>query len=126
MDKVVHFEIPADDVRRANKFYTSVFGWKISKAPVDMEYYMVHTVETNKKGMPQEPGAINGGLMKRMAGEQPVIVINVKSLKDALKKIKDAGGNIVMKEQKVGDFGLYARVTDTEGNIIGVWQDLKK
>ncbi|HLM21427.1 MAG TPA: VOC family protein, partial [Propionibacteriaceae bacterium] len=29
MRKVVHFEIPADDVDRAKKFYGSVFGWEL-------------------------------------------------------------------------------------------------
>jgi len=29
MDKVVHFEIPADDVDRAKDFYGSVFGWQL-------------------------------------------------------------------------------------------------
>jgi len=25
---------------------------------------------------------------------------------------------------KIGEFGLYARVSDTEGNVIGIWQTL--
>jgi len=28
MDKVVHFEIPVEELERAQKFYKSVFGWK--------------------------------------------------------------------------------------------------
>jgi predicted enzyme related to lactoylglutathione lyase len=28
---IVHFEIPADDVERARKFYSTLFGWKIEK-----------------------------------------------------------------------------------------------
>jgi predicted enzyme related to lactoylglutathione lyase len=31
---VVHFEIPADDIDRARKFYTALFGWKIEKSVV--------------------------------------------------------------------------------------------
>ena len=30
-DPIVHFEIPADDVERAQKFYTEAFGWDIKK-----------------------------------------------------------------------------------------------
>jgi len=30
MDPVFHFEIPAGDMKRAKKFYESVFGWIIS------------------------------------------------------------------------------------------------
>jgi len=30
----VHFEIPADDVERPRKFYSTLFGWKIEKIKV--------------------------------------------------------------------------------------------
>jgi Glyoxalase/Bleomycin resistance protein/Dioxygenase superfamily. len=29
MDSVFHFELPAQDMERANKFYEKVFGWDI-------------------------------------------------------------------------------------------------
>ena len=125
MDKVVHFEIPADDVRRAQKFYQSLFGWKIDAVP-DMPYWMVKTVETDQKNMPKEAGAINGGLFERQSGEGPVIVINVPNLEAYLKKVEKAGGKIAMPKQQVGDMGLYAKVEDTEGNVIGLWQNLKR
>lgn len=37
MDKVVHFEVPYDDLERAKKFYIDVFGWKIQSMP-EMNY----------------------------------------------------------------------------------------
>jgi len=40
---VVHFEIPADDVERAKKFYSTLFGWKIEKPPGEMDYWMIST-----------------------------------------------------------------------------------
>ena len=127
MDKVVHFEIPANDMERAQKFYKSIFGWEINKVPMPgMDYYIVKTVATDEKQMPMEPGAINGGMQKRMVpNESPVLVINVPSLDEYLKKVETAGGKIVMPKMQVGDMGLYARVSDTEGNVIGLWQDLK-
>ena len=30
---IVHSEIPADNIERANKSYGSVFGWKMEKVP---------------------------------------------------------------------------------------------
>jgi catechol 2,3-dioxygenase-like lactoylglutathione lyase family enzyme len=33
MPTIVHFEIPADDIERAKKFYNDLFGWKIEKWP---------------------------------------------------------------------------------------------
>lgn len=127
MDKVVHFEIPADNLARAQKFYKEIFGWQINKwSGEGDEYYMVTTVETDKEGMPKTPGAVNGGMMKRQVpGETPIIVINVSSIDGYLIKIEKAGGKTVVPKMPVGDFGLYARVSDTEGNVIGLWQDLK-
>ena len=127
MNKVVHFEIPADDVARAEKFYKDVFGWDIQKIPMPggSEYIVVKTVESDEKQMPKEAGAINGGMMKRTPDMKgPVIVIDVPNLMEHLKKIKANGGKVIMPTQKVMDMGLYARVKDTEGNIIGVWQNL--
>ena len=59
MNKVIHFEIPVDDVERAKKFYGSIFGWQLKDEP-EMDYVMVTTVETGEHG-PKVPGAINGG-----------------------------------------------------------------
>jgi len=54
MDKVVHFEITADDVARAKAFYEKVFDWKITKMQMHgIEYMTVHTVETDEKQMPK-------------------------------------------------------------------------
>lgn len=125
MNKVVHFEIPADDLDRAKIFYQTIFGWRINDVP-QMDYTMVTTVDTDEKQMPKEAGAINGGLMKRQsAGESPVIVINVPSVDEYISKVEEGGGKVVMPKMQVGDMGLYVRVTDTEGNVIGLWQDLK-
>lgn len=40
---IVHFEIPADDVERARKFYSTLFGWKIEKPEGEMDYWMIST-----------------------------------------------------------------------------------
>jgi len=127
MDKVVHFEIPYDDQKRAQKFYQDVFGWQISKFP-DMDYYMATTCKTDPNTtMPSEPGAINGGLLQKdPTGKHPIIVIAVESVENYIKKIESSGRKVVMPAMKVGDFGIYARIADTEGNVIGLWQTLKK
>jgi len=128
MDKVVHFELHADNLERAKKFYSSVFGWKIEKAPMPgPEYHLITTVATDEKNMPKEVGAINGGMQQRNSPkETTVIVINVPSLDEALKRAEKADAKVVSPKTQVGDMGLYARVADTEGNIIGLWQDLPR
>lgn len=128
MDKVIHFEIPADDLSRAQRFYKEIFGWQITQWPGEgaEPYYMVTTVESDEKGMPKTPGAINGGLMRRQGRDDaPVIVIKVSAIEDYLKEIDEAGGKVVLSKMKVGNMDLYARFADPKGNVIGLWQDLK-
>ena len=123
MDSVTHFEIPYEDRSRAQKFYRDVFGWQFAALP-DMDYHMVTTAESDPKTMmPKAPGTINGGMMARhMPGELPVIVISVRSLDEHLRKVEESGGKIVLPGKQVGEYGFYARVSDTEGNVVGVWQ----
>ncbi|MFH1511449.1 MAG: hypothetical protein ABIF10_07190 [Candidatus Woesearchaeota archaeon] len=65
--------------------------------------------------------------MKRQSeGEQPVIVISVKSLDKSLRLAEENGAIIVMPKMTVMEMGHYARISDTEGNIIGVWETIKK
>ena len=125
MDKVVHFEIPYDDLERAKKFYSATFGWKINTMP-EMHYNIVHTTEVDEKQMPKEKGAINGGMYKRDSEScsTPVLVINVKNIDESLKKAEKMGAKIFKNKVSVGGMGLYAQVKDTEGNIIGIWQNL--
>ena len=57
MDKVVHFEIPADNVERANKFYKETFDWKITPVP-QLNYTLLGTVEVDQKTCPRYPEAL--------------------------------------------------------------------
>lgn len=125
MNSISHCEIPCDDQVRAQKFYETVFGWQITKLP-DMDYYWITATETDPETMmPKKPGAINGGMMQRRhPAERPVIVVTVESADEHLQKVLDAGGKVVLPKKQVGGHGFYAQVSDTEGNIIGVWQPI--
>ena len=124
MDSVVHFEIPAKDPKRASAFYTKAFGWAITQFP-GFEYWSVGTTTSDKNGMPSSPGAINGGLGKKgvMAPDAVTITINVSDIDAALANIQKLGGKQHGKKMPVGDMGWSAYFTDTEGNLIGLWQN---
>lgn len=126
MNRVVHFEIPADNLSRAKKFYADVFGWKIQPVP-DMDYTLVTTAPSDKKGMPRKPGAINGGMMQcKEPLTSPLITIEVDDIDDAVKNIEKKGGEIAVEKMPVGDMGYAAYFKDTEGNILGLWQKAKR
>jgi hypothetical protein len=122
MGKVVHFEIPADDLQRAKKFYSTVFGWTMNEFP-EMEYTIVTTVESDENGMPKEAGAINGGMLERQDPvKAPVITIDVENMDQATATIEKNGGKIIREKMAVGDMGFAAYFKDTEGNVLGLWQ----
>jgi uncharacterized protein len=127
MNKVVHFEIPYDDKEKCREFYEKVFGWEFVDMP-EMDYLIARTVEVDEKQMPKESGAINGGMYKRgeEGAKSPVIVIDVISVEAHIKKIEGAGGSVVMGKRKVGEMGYYAQVKDTEGNVVGIWENITK
>ena len=120
---VVHFEIPADDEGRAREFYSSAFGWKISAMP-ELSYAMLMTTPSDETGMPSVPGSINGGMFHR-EGEltPPVVTVAVEDIDAALEKIYALGGSTVSPREEDGTMGWAAYFRDTEGNIIGLWQN---
>ena len=126
MGKVVHFEIPADDVERAKNFYGAIFGWDLQTVPMgESEYTSVRTTAVDEQTqMPTEPGAINGGMMQRDARitTSPVITIDVDGIDDALKQIEDKGGSTVLPRTPIPGMGAFAYFKESEGNVMGLWE----
>jgi predicted enzyme related to lactoylglutathione lyase len=117
---IVHFEIPADDVARAQTFYQNVFGWKIKQMPIPAggpEYYGVTTRKEGEAG-------INGGLIKRnMPGQPFANYVAVKSIDDFLSKITANGGSVILPRQEIAPgMGSIAVFKDTEENMMGLYQ----
>jgi predicted enzyme related to lactoylglutathione lyase len=82
---------------------------------------LVHTGPTDAEGMPQDRAFINGGLMPRdPSASSPVIVIAVADADQTVEKVKQSGGRLVGEILDIPNVGRYARVQDTEGNVIGV------
>lgn len=123
-NEVGHFEIPADRLDRAQKFYAATFGWKMNELP-GMDYTMVSTGPVDEKGMPKAPGFIGGGIGKRGDTlEHPIVTIMVDEITDAVKRIEKNGGKILRRKTPIGDgsMGWTAYFKDSEGNTIGLYQ----
>jgi predicted enzyme related to lactoylglutathione lyase len=119
--RVVHFEIPFDDGDRARAFYRDAFGWQLQEWG-EGSYTLVTTGPSGETG-PEEPGFINGGMMRREGpGDGPIIVIDVEDIDAALENIEKLGGQTLLGRQAVGEMGWAAYFKDVEGNSIGLWQ----
>lgn len=125
MNRVVHFEIPADDPKRAIDFYSEVFGWKITEWDnEEAEYYLIETGPDNTPG-------INGGLMRRE--EKPkggdsgyICTIAVSSVDEIAEKIKNAKGKLITEKMEVPNIGWMYYCRDTEGNKFGIMEMMQK
>ncbi|MCW3992844.1 MAG: VOC family protein [Candidatus Bathyarchaeota archaeon] len=119
---IVHFDIPADDVEKLRRFYTDLFGWKIEKMPGPMDYWTIETVPVDENMMPIRPG-VNGGMMKREAPEQKLVIyISVESVDEYGEKIEALGGEVVVPKQEVPGIGWWALALDPEGNTFAIFE----
>ena len=117
MPKVIHFEIPAEDTKRAAAFYEKVFSWKMQKyGGQGMDYWLATTGEDKELGI---NGAISG---KDQMHPTTVNTISVPSFEEAVKNIKAAGGQVLGPKMTVPNVGYMTYCKDTEGNIIGIMQ----
>lgn len=122
MGRVVHFEIHCADLDRAERFYTGVFGWQISRwdgAPID--YRLIATGQDDQRG-------INGALTQRegeVDGQAVIAYVNtieVDNLAQTQQRIAEGGGEMVREPAEIPNVGTVAYFKDTEGNIFGALQ----
>jgi predicted enzyme related to lactoylglutathione lyase len=120
--RVVHFEIQADDVDRAKKFYQNVFNWEISQMMTEAEGGMDYWgLKTGADGTP----GINGGLYKRRPDN--VIhtfdcTIQVDDIDKAMEAVKANGGTLQGEKMEIPGVGWFITGNDTEGNKFGIMQ----
>ena len=115
----IFFEIQADDMQRAAKFYQTVFGWEMSRNPgVPIEYWDIET------------GGSRGGLLQRPARTPPpehgtnafVCSIQVEDFDEIAGRIISNGGQVALEKFPVVGRCWQGYFTDTEGNTFGIFE----
>jgi predicted enzyme related to lactoylglutathione lyase len=126
MNPVVHFEMPAQDRKRMADFYTKAFGWKTQQLGEDMgNYILATTTDSDENGMPNKPGAINGGFFQKTddkPAQYPSVVIAVDKIKEHMTNVEKSGGKVLGEPMNIPGIGLYVSFFDTEGNRVGMIQ----
>jgi predicted enzyme related to lactoylglutathione lyase len=121
MGRVVHFEIHASDMDRAERFYTEVFGWDAQRFDGPIDYRLLNTGPNSETG-------IDGALVERRvevngdAVTAYVCTIQVEDIEATEQKVKEAGGEQVVERQEIPDVGQLSYFKDPEGNIFGAMQ----
>ena len=129
MDNVRAFDIPVDDMKRASRFYEKVFSWEIRPIPGSgCNFHAAYTVPVDDNDRPRVPGAINGGLFQRGTHglRETFLEVAVPSIDECLKKVESEGGQLVKAKGSILDIAFFAVIRDTEGNLVGLWKDVKE
>jgi uncharacterized protein len=121
MGRVVHFEIHASDMDRAERFYTGVFGWEVHRFDGPVDYRLLNTGPNGDAG-------IDGAITERRGPADGdaviafVCTISVDDIDATERKVEEAGGQQVADRMEIPEVGQLSYFKDTEGNIFGALQ----
>ena len=128
MNPVVHFEIPYVDRQRIATFYESAFSWKIEMLGEDMGNYVLATTAIADAEKGSAAGAINGGFYPKKPdwpAQYPSVVIGVEDIETAIKKVAQAGGEVLGEPYEIPGIGHYVSFMDSEGNRVSMLQPMR-
>ena len=122
MDKTTNalnwFEIPATDIKRAKKFYETIFS-------ITMEEHLMG--EDKMSFFPEESGSgkASGSLVQssnhKPSIEGTIVYLNANpNMDEVLAKVENEGGQVAMPKMSIGENGHIAFILDTEGNKVGI------
>lgn len=111
------FEIPAADIKRAVKFYNTIFDVELTP--------MEGTPGFTMAMFPASPGEIGGAVLQGEgyvpSKEGTVVYLNGgEDLSVVLGRVEEAGGQVLGPKTDIGEYGFLAFFEDTEGNKVGL------
>ncbi|WP_312473317.1 VOC family protein [Neobacillus sp.] len=110
VNHISFFEIAAREGSRSQKFYQTVFNWRITDdGPV--------------MSISGEDAGLNG-LIYNWTREEPTyltLYIKVADISACLEKVSQLGGKVIVPETAIPDFGTFAQFLDLDGNVIGIY-----
>lgn len=112
---IVHIEIPTLNAAESGRFYSQLFGWKITPVP-EMDYTLF------------EPEAGPGGGFT-MVGENTqvgdvLIYVDSDDIEADLKKAERLGAKILVPKSEIAQTGWFGVFSDPTGNMIALYTDL--
>jgi predicted enzyme related to lactoylglutathione lyase len=108
--KLVHVEIKAEDVDRAQGFWSGVFGWEISPSRMPgLDYRLFRTGEDQGGGLyAGEPGSLG-------------VYFDTDDIGASIEKVRTGSGEATDR-QPIPGVGWFANCKDTEGNAFNLYQ----
>jgi len=112
MSRIRHIEIAGTDGERLRAFYEGLFGWEISRRPVEeYDYFDVDVGGEFTAGIRHEPDG----------GAEIVIYVEVGDLDQAVENAEGLGARVRIPPMEHGAL-RFALIEDPEGNPVGLTQ----
>ena len=110
MARIKHIEIAGRDGGSLRDFYSSVFGWDISRREAGgFEYFDIETENLSTAGIRHEPEG----------KAEVVIYFEVDDLQEAVERAESMGASVRIPPMEHGEL-RFALIQDPEGNPIGL------
>lgn len=111
-------EIPATDIKRAKKFYSTILGG-IEFQDMEMpgtKYALFPVEDQHNSG-----ALVQGEYYKPSSGGITIYLDGGKDMDNILKHVEKAGGEVIMPKTNTGmEAGYVGMFIDSEGNKIGL------
>lgn len=112
------FEIPTEDLDRAQAFYEHMLGVPLRREPMGEVELAVFPYG----GKPHVSGALIRHAECHPTVQGSTIYLSVENLIPVLERAQTHGGDVLVPRTELpGDMGFFAQLRDTEGNRIGLW-----
>ncbi len=118
MTHTIHwFEIPTQDLSRAERFYEQMLGQKFRRESfggMDLAIFV-------RDGEGSVTGALVRSENMRPGPAGTIVYLNARrDLDGCVERAVRAGGRVILPQTDIGDPGFIALVADTEGNTVGL------
>lgn len=112
-----HIEINTTNLKRAEKFYGDLFGWKINSEM--MSNYSLFEC-------PSPPGGGIAQVEKVNPGDSLMFYVEVDDIPKYLSKAANLGGKEVTPKTDIPNVGWFGVFADPDGNKIGLFTPLPR
>lgn len=116
------FEIPVNDLNRAQQFYETIFGISLNAIDLPNIKMRVFPVDDTVNGVTGALADTGGTFHKPSATDGPLLYLNANpDVQVVLEKVEAAGGKVLVPKTEIApEYGHMGVFIDCEGNRIGV------
>ncbi|MGU3376264.1 VOC family protein [Chryseobacterium sp. M5A1_1a] len=119
---VVYFEIPVNDLERAEKFYSAVFNFSFEKEIIDHYEMALFPFEEKNSGI---TGALAKGDVYKPSKNGVIIYFKTENIDVTLNQVIQHGGKLLYPKKIDKKYGFaVAEFEDSEGNRIALHETL--